>query len=326
VATISPALDDVRETLWQRRQFSFIPDRDLPALSSSARTSSGARILFAGFPSDYSLAFLLALLQLDDVQVVGLLTSPGAHEAILGDNALSRIADHIEVPLLRAWRVNDEHTILDLTGLDLDGVVMASFDQIIGARALAVPRHGWMNIHPSALPARRGPEPVYWTIADGDPRAGVTLHRAVPKVDAGPMLAQRTLLVADDDTSGTLTRRLSEVGVAALGQALSGLLTDWPGDPIDLSNATYAPSVGHRHLDTAPSAAAALRMVRAGVPNMPAWTTIDGRPAYVRAAHAGAPSPGQPGIDFADGPIVLDEISHQCGCHHNLISCPHRQD
>ena len=63
---------------------------------------------------------------------------------------------------------------------------MASFDQIIGSRALGVPTHGWMNIHPSALPARRGPEPVYWTIADGDPVAGITLHRAVPKVDAGP--------------------------------------------------------------------------------------------------------------------------------------------
>jgi methionyl-tRNA formyltransferase len=326
VATTSPALDAVRANLWQRREFSFIPDRDLPALDGTAQTLPGARILFAGFPSDYSLAFLLALLQLDDIQVVGLLTSPGAHEAILGDNALSRIADHLDVPLLRAWRVNDEHTLLDLTALDLDGVVMASFDQIIGARALAVPRHGWMNIHPSALPARRGPEPVYWTIADGDPIAGITLHRAVPKVDAGPMLAQRTLPVADDDTSGTLTRKLCEVGVAALGQALSGLLTDWPGDPIDLAKATYAPSVGHRHLDTAPSAAAALRMVRAGVPNMPAWTMMDGRPAYVRAAHAGAPGPGQAGMNFADGPITLDEIGHQCGCHHNLISCPHLQD
>jgi methionyl-tRNA formyltransferase len=326
VATTSPALDDVRANLWRRGEFSFIPDRDLPPLEGTAHTTPGARVVFAGFPSDYSLAFLLALFQLDDIQVVGLLTSPGAHEAILGDNALSRIADHVGVPLLRAWRVNDEHTILDLAAFDLDAVVMASFDQIIGARALAVPRHGWMNIHPSALPARRGPEPVYWTIADGDPVAGITLHRAIAKVDAGPMLAQRTLRVADDDTSGTLTRRLCEVGVAALGQALSGLLTDWPGDPIDMTKATYAPSVGHRHLDTASSAVAALRMVRAGVPNMPAWTTLDGRPAYVRAAHAGAPGSGQPSIDFPDGPITLDEIGHQCGCHHNLISCPHRQE
>ena len=59
---------------------------------------------------------------------------------------------------------------------------------------------------------------MYWTIADGDPIAGITLHRAVPKVDAGPILAQRTTEVAADDTSGTLTRRLCELGTGALAR------------------------------------------------------------------------------------------------------------
>jgi methionyl-tRNA formyltransferase len=326
VGTRSAALDRLRETLRGRSEFSFIPDRDTAPLAGAARTQTGRRLLFAGFPSDYSLAFLLALLDLDDIEVVGLLTSPGAHPAILGDNALSRIADHIGVPLLRSWRVNDEHTILDLTALDLDAVVMASFDQIIGPRALAISRHGWMNVHPSALPARRGPEPVYWTIADGDPVAGITLHRAVPKVDAGPILAQRTLEVAPDDTSGTLTRRLCELGTGIVGDGLERLLRDEPGDPLDLTGATYAPSVGHRHIDAAESVSAALRMIRAGVPNMPAWTTVDGRVTYVLAAHAGAPDPGRPGVNVADGMITLDDYREQCGCHHNLVICPHLQE
>ncbi len=305
MATASPALDAVRAALWERTEFSFIPDRDLPPLQGAPSPAAGPRVLFAGFPSDYSLAFLLALLQLD-VEVVGLLTSPGAHEAILGDNALSRIADHLGVPLLRAWRVNDEHSILDIAALRLDGVVMASFDQIIRSRALAIPAHGWMNVHPSALPARRGPEPVYWTIADGDPVAGITLHRAVPKVDAGPILAQRTTAVSVEDTSGTLTRRLCELGAAALGEAVDRLLSDWPGEPIDMTGATYAPSVGHRHVDAAGSAAAGLRMIRAGVPNMPAWTTVDGRVAYVLRAHLGTPA-GRP----AGGPFRRRQRGHR---------------
>jgi methionyl-tRNA formyltransferase len=325
VATRSTALEGIRTALWARREFSFIPDRDILPLDGEARAEGGPRMLFVGFPSDFSLAFLLALLDLD-VEVVGLLTSPGAHEAILGDNALSRIADHIGVPLLRAWRVNDEHTLLDLAALNLDGVVMASFDQIVGARALGVPRQGWMNVHPSALPARRGPEPVYWTIADGDPIAGITLHRAVPKVDAGPILAQRTLEVAQTDTAGTLTKRLSEAGVEALPAAVQRQLAGDPGEPVDMASATYAPSVGHRRLDTAPSAVAALRMVRAGVPNMPAWTTVDGRVSYVIAAHAGTPPDGHPGMRFPDGEITLDKLWEQCGCHHNVVSCPHRQE
>jgi len=325
VATRSTALEAVRTALWERREFSFIPDRDIPALAGSARSGGGPRVLFAGFPSDFSMAFLLALFELD-VEVVGLLTSPGAHPAILAENALSRIADHTDIPLLRAWRVNDEHTLLDLAALDLDGVVMASFDQIVGARALAVPRHGWMNVHPSALPARRGPEPVYWTIADGDPVAGITLHRAVPKVDAGPVLAQRTLAVADDDTAGTLARRLSAAGTEALAEAVRRQLAGEVGEPLDITDSSYAPSVGHRHLDAAPSAVAALRMVRAGVPNMPAWTTVNGHISYVLAAHAGAPPPGEPGLVFADGAITLGQLLQQCGCHHNSVSCPHRQE
>ncbi len=325
VATVSPALDDVRNALWERTEFSFIPDLDVPALEGTPRTGGGPRLLFAGFPSDYSLSFLLALLQLD-VEVVGLLTSPGAHESILGDNALSRVTDHIGVPLLRAWRVNDEHSILDLAALDLDGVVMASFDQIIHSRALGVPRHGWMNIHPSALPARRGPEPVYWTIADGDPIAGITLHRAVPKVDAGPMLAQRIVETSPGDTSGTLTRRLCELGTGALGEAVAGLLGDSPGVPIDMTGTTYAPSVGHKHVDAASSAVAGLRLIRAGVPNMPAWTVVDGGIAYVLRAHLGSPGDSRPVIEFTDGAVVLDEVRPECGCHHNLVSCPHRQE
>ncbi len=323
------ALDEVRERLWSRPDFSFIPDRDVAPLRGDAQSSGAHRVLFAGFPSDFSLAFLLALLDLDDVMVVGLLTSPGAHPAILADNALSRIAAHLGIPLLRAWRVNDEHTRLDLASLDLDAVVMASFDQIIGTRMLALPRHGWMNIHPSALPARRGPEPVYWTIAEGDAVAGITLHRAVPKVDAGPMLAQRTLDVAVDDTSGTLSRRLCELGTGILDGAVRRLLADDPGDPVDLVDlhaATYAPPVGHRHVDSADSVSSALRMIRAGVPNMPAWTTVDDRIIYMVAAHAGAPPPGGAGITMPDGQIALDAFRDQCGCHHDSVSCPHRQE
>ena len=142
----------------------------------------GPRVAFAGFPSDFSLAFLLRLLQLD-VQPVGIITSPGAHPAILGDNALSRIADHLGIPLIRAWRINDEHSRFELDELGLDAVVMASFDQIVGARALALPKHGWLNVHPSLLPAYRGPEPVYWAIADGAAVTGISMHNAAPKVD-----------------------------------------------------------------------------------------------------------------------------------------------
>jgi methionyl-tRNA formyltransferase len=325
VATRSGWLDAQREALWARSSFRFIPDAVLsePPSPEPADPGGGPRVAFCGFPSDFSLAFLFGLLELD-VAVAGIITSPGAHPAILGVNALSQIADHVGIPLLRLWRVNDEHARQEIAALDLDGIVMASFDQIIGSRALEIPRRGWLNVHPSALPSYRGPEPVYWVIADGAERTGITLHRAVPKFDAGPVLAQRIVDVEPDDTSGTLTRRLCAAGVDALGGAVGRLLAGDPGEPLDMEVASYRPSVGHRRLDDAPDAAAALRMVRAGQPNMPAWTMVDGRPAYVHAAEL-TPECDGAGLRFVDGCLRLTQIERACGCHHDAPDCPHRE-
>lgn len=323
MATTSAYLDEAARALWARDSFTFIPDRDLPPPPEPARKGTGPRVAFCGFPSDYSLAFLYALLGLD-VEPVGIITSPGAHPAILGTNALSRVADHVGIPLLRHWRVNDEHARQDIAALRADAVVMASFDQIVGARALAIPRHGWLNIHPSALPEYRGPEPIYWTLADGAAEAGITLHRAAPRFDAGPILGQRRIPVRPDDTAGTLTRRLCEAGIEVLGEALTALLEDRPGVEPDMSRATYRPSVGHRRLDSAPDAAAAERMVRAGVPNMLSWTVLEGRPAYVVRAHVVPSCDGVAGVRFDDGCLGLDEVRPACACHHDVPDCPHR--
>jgi methionyl-tRNA formyltransferase len=306
VSTSSAYLDQVGRDLWARDVFTFIPDRDLPPPPETITPGSGARVAFAGFPSDFSLAFLLRLLQLD-VQPVGIITSPGAHPAILGDNALSRIADHLGIPLIRAWRINDEHSRFELDELNLDGVVMASFDQIIGARALAIPKHGWLNVHPSLLPAYRGPEPVYWAIADGAPITGISMHKAAPKVDSGPILAQAKVPILPDDTAGSLTKRLVEAGMALLPEAVDGLLNDSPGIAVDMTNSSYRTSIGHRSLEEAGSAEEAERMVRAGAPNMLPWVMRDGRAVYVKAARVadGASVDGVPLLHYPNGDLML---------------------
>ncbi|MFN2568169.1 MAG: methionyl-tRNA formyltransferase [Candidatus Dormibacteria bacterium] len=321
MATTSAYLDAVSRDLWGREVFSFIPDRVLPPPEGAAERGAGPRVMFTGLPSDFSLAFLLALLA-TDVELVGIITSPGAHEAILGDNALSQIADHLSIPLLRLWRINDEHSLLDIARLAPEGVIMASFNQIVRSRVLAAARHGWLNVHPSLLPAYRGPEPVYWAIADGASTSGITLHRAVPKVDGGPVLAQAAVPVRPDDTSGSLTRRLTETGVRLLPGAVTALLADTPGDQPDLDNGSYRTSIGHRPLHRASSVEEAERMVRAGFPNMVAWAEVDGKPVYVLGAEVGRCEAGQ-GLHYPDGQLRLVETSVTCACHHDELECAH---
>ena len=317
MAVESEYLAEVRAELWRRDTFSFIPNRDLPAPPHLGRMGGGLRFVFFGFPSDYSLAFLLALIDLD-VELVGIVTSPGSHPAISGNNALSRIAGHLKVPLLRAWRINDLHSRMELADLQPDVVVLASFDQILSRATIAVPRLGWINIHPSLLPHHRGPDAVYWTIAEGEKSTGVTAYHCQPEVDAGPVIAQTAVEVRPNDTAGMLTRRICAVGTAMLPDAVTAVLGGFTGRPINAAEDSLQRTIGHRPLHAAGSVTVAERWVRAGNPDMLAWGMQHGQRAYVRRAESGTS-----GIAFPDGRLELLETSQQCGCHHDVIDCPH---
>ena len=110
------------------------------------------------------------------------------------------------------------------------------------------------------------------------------MHKAAPKVDAGPILAQARVPILPGDTAGDATKRLVDAGMPLLPQAVEGLLTDSAGIDVDMSNSSYRTSIGHRSLEEAGSAEEAERMVRAGAPNMLPWVMRDGRAVYVKAA------------------------------------------
>lgn len=323
----SAYLDTAEAALWARATFSFVPTRVLPPSSSAdetQRTSDGGRLVFVGFPSDFSLAFLFAALRLPG-DVVGLVTSPRAHPGVVAPNALDAIAAHIGVPVLRLENVNTPAAVDELASLTPDVVLMASFDQIVRLEALAVPPHGWINVHPSRLPEYRGPEPVYWAVADGCSSTAITLHRAVLPFDAGAVLAQAVVPIADGATAGTLARAIAVVGVPLVPHAVASALRDEPGRPTDMNASSYRPSVGHRQLTTASSAEEAERWVRAGAPDMPPWARIGDQPVYVRAATVVSRPTDGPVLRFADDYLRVDEWTASCSCGGTDTSCPRRE-
>ncbi len=322
-------LTQTGDWLWSKPSFRMVPDLVIPfAPSERARkpTAGAPRIAFAGFPSDYSLAFLLSLLEAD-VELVGLVTSLGANPAIVGENALSQIADHLGIPLLRLARVNEYDSIVAMRRLNADLFLVASFDQILHERALRLPALGWLNVHPSLLPKYRGPEPVYWALVNGEEQSGVSMQRLAREIDAGPLILQRSAPVLPDDTAGTLTRRLCQLGAEALGEGIGLMLRGAPGTAMELATGSYYTSVRHERIDRVSSALVAERMVRAGNPNMLAAAQVDGRLAYVlraRLVASGGPSDSRR-LHFQDGDLLLEETEERCGCHHAeaVGRCPH---
>ena len=82
-------------------------------------------------------------------------------------------------------------------------------------------RQLWLNVHPSLLPRWRGAAPVERAIMAGDRETGVTIHRTVKELDAGPIAAQRAFPIGPEDDAGAVFDRAAELGAELLDDVLA---------------------------------------------------------------------------------------------------------
>jgi methionyl-tRNA formyltransferase len=118
-----------------------------------------------------------------------------------------------------------------LTSVEPDLVVCMGFPWKIPPDALAVPRLGWLNGHPSLLPRHRGPLPVAWAIREGDEEIGITFHRMDADLDTGPILAQRRYPLGKLQAPETFYPEFGQTVGEALGEALERLGAGDEGTP-----------------------------------------------------------------------------------------------
>jgi len=115
-----------------------------------------------------------------------------------------------------------------------DVIVVAAFGQILRREVLDLPRFGCINVHASLLPRHRGASPIPAAILAGDQETGVTIMLMDEGLDTGPLLAQRSIALAPDDTTGTLSEKLSHLGAEVLLETLprwfAGALKPQPQD------------------------------------------------------------------------------------------------
>lgn len=140
------------------------------------------------------------------------------------------------IPLLQPESVNDPEALRAVGASQPEFLVVVAFGQFLGARLLAVPRGGAVNVHPSLLPRHRGPSPVAWTLLCGDERAGVTTMLLDEGMDSGPILLQEAERVDPLLTRGELEASLSRTGAGLLVRTLrelrGGRLRPGPQDPV----------------------------------------------------------------------------------------------
>jgi methionyl-tRNA formyltransferase len=152
-----------------------------------------------------------------------------------------------------------------------DAIVVCAFGLYIPARLLE--QTLWLNVHPSLLPRWRGAAPVERAILAGDEQTGVTIHRTVEELDAGPVAAQEAFAL-DALDAGEVYARAAEIAARLLERVLPA-----PSfEPQATDGATYAEKIApaDRRLDL-DDPGDAWRRVRALSPQIGAWATLNGR-------------------------------------------------
>src|SRR5438034_3114001 len=167
-------------------------------------------------------------------EVAALLTRPDAPRGRgrkVAPSPAKVVAERLGIPVLQPARLGSDGCI---HSHHVDAVVVAAYGLLIPDALLA--HDLWLNVHPSLLPRWRGAAPVERAIMAGDETTGVTIHRTVKELDAGPIAAQRAFPIGERDDAGTVFEKAAALAVDLLGEVLpSPEFT-----PQDDHGATYA--------------------------------------------------------------------------------------
>jgi len=204
---------------------------------------AGTRVVFMGSP-EFAVPSLHALVE-GGYDIGGVFTQPdrpaGRGRKLIAA-AVKVAAIELGLPVYQPPTLREAAARAALEQIAPDVIVVAAFGQILRPALLALPPRGCLNVHASLLPRHRGASAIAAAILAGDDVTGVSIMQMDRGLDTGPVVEQRSLLVAPTDTTGTLSHRLATLGAVLLAAVLpdwiAGRLMPWPQED---RQATMAP-------------------------------------------------------------------------------------
>jgi len=242
--------------------------------------------------------------------VVAVLTRPDAplgRKRILTPSPVAARAAELGIRIIHAAKV-DAAVTEQIAAAAPDVAAIVAYGGLIPRPALDIPRHGWINLHFSLLPAWRGAAPVQRSLIAGDDVTGAVTFLLEEGLDTGPVFGTLTEAVRPDDTAGALLERLSHSGAVLLTQTLSAVDAGKAAAVPQHGDVSLAPklTLDDGRLDWQQPALAIGRRARGVTPEPGAWTTLDGQrvklePVILRPGGAAL----KPGHLALDGKSVL---------------------
>ncbi|GIF70152.1 methionyl-tRNA formyltransferase [Asanoa ishikariensis] len=236
------------------------------------------RLVFAGTPA-VTLPALEAIAA-SDHELLAVVTRPDA-PAGRGRNLVrspaGAWADEHGVEVLTPAKPREPEFQERLRDLAPDCVPVVAYGALVPPAALEIPRHGWVNLHFSLLPAWRGAAPVQHAVLHGDEITGASVFELEAGLDTGPVYGTLTDEIRPTDTSGDLLGRLAESGAGLLVAVLDAIEQGTArAEPQPADGVSLAPklSVEDAMVRWEEPSFAVDRRIRACTPAPGAWTTF----------------------------------------------------
>ena len=239
------------------------------------------RLVFAGTP-EVAVPALDALLASDRHEVVAVVTRPdataGRGRKLLASPVAERAAQ-AGIEVLKPDRPREEDFLARLREIAPDCCPVVAYGALLPKVALDVPRHGWVNLHFSLLPAWRGAAPVQHAVMAGDEVTGASTFLIEQGLDSGPVYGVITEEIRTADTSGDLLTRLSHSGARLIAATMDGIAAgELVPRPQPADGVTLAPkiTVDDAAVDWTAPALRIDRLIRGCTPAPGAWTLAAG--------------------------------------------------
>ncbi|MGN6186525.1 MAG: methionyl-tRNA formyltransferase [Thermoanaerobaculia bacterium] len=178
------------------------------------------RLVFFGTP-DFAVPSLDAVAKEHEIAlVVAQPDKPAGRGMKMQAPPVAVRAKELGLPLLQPPKIRNDEFLDAIRAADPDAGVVIAYGKILPASLLAIPRHGFFNVHGSILPMWRGAAPIQRAIEAGDRETGVTIMRIDEELDHGPMLEIATTEIGPNERPPQLATRLSIFGAEAMARVL----------------------------------------------------------------------------------------------------------